>query len=111
VTHKRDKSRRCMCAVPDHAHLVMARHPRHIDEIAACLKSKATRQMNLEDVHSMAAHAAGNGRMPSPWARNHWCPFIDSEEYMAKAIRYVERNPVKAGLRRQRWNFVVSYQQ
>jgi REP element-mobilizing transposase RayT len=93
----------------DHVHVVIARHHRHIDEIAAHLKSKATRQMTQERIHPLAAFASTDGRKPSPWARNHWCPFIDTEEYMHTAIHYVERNPVKSGLRAQKWPFVVPY--
>jgi len=47
--------------------------------------------------------------MPSPWARNHWCPFFRSQEHMQQAIIYVERNPQKAGLQPQRWSFVRPY--
>jgi hypothetical protein len=50
-----------------------------------------------------------NCRKPSPWERNHWCPFIRSEQPMRTAIRYVEANPVKAGLRPQRWSLVTPY--
>jgi REP element-mobilizing transposase RayT len=99
-----------LAILPDHVHLVMARHPRHIDDIAAHLKAKATRQVTLENIHPMNAHTASDGRMPSPWARNYWCAFIDTEEYMHRAIRYVERNPIKAGLRAQRWTFLVPYE-
>src|SRR5262245_56811248 len=39
-----------LAILPDHAHLVMSRHRRHIDEIAAHFKSKATRQLNAENL-------------------------------------------------------------
>lgn len=98
-----------LAILPDHVHLVMARHGKHIDTIAAHLKSKATRHMTIEGVHPLAKYASPAGRIPTPWSRNAWCPFIDSEEYMRQAIRYVERNPIKAGLPRQRWSCVAAY--
>ena len=99
-----------LAILPDHVHLVMAWHRRHIDDIAAHLKSKATRQMTDEGIHPLTAFASANGRKPSPWARNYWCPFIDSLEYMQQAIRYVQRNPLKSGLPAQRWNCIVPYE-
>jgi REP element-mobilizing transposase RayT len=99
-----------LAILPDHVHLVMAWHRRHIDDIAAHLKAKATRQLSLEELHPMKAYAARDGRMRSPWARNYWCPFIDSLDYMRKASCYVQRNPLKSGLRPQRWNCIVPYQ-
>src|SRR5690606_32704160 len=98
-----------LAILPDHVHVIMARHPRHIDLIASHLKAKATRQMSVEDIHPLAAHAAPTGRIPSPWARNYWCPFIDSIEYMYAAIRYVEQNPIKAGHSPQHWRLVTPY--
>jgi hypothetical protein len=44
---------------------------------------------------------------PSPLARNHWSPFIDSPEYLEKAINYVNDNPVRTGLKRRRWHCVT----
>lgn len=96
--------------LPDHVHLVIARHPKHIDTIASHLKAKATRQMTIENMHPLSAHASPIGRTPTPWVRNYWCPFIRDDEHMHRAIRYVEQNPVKAGLPAQRWKSIVAYQ-
>jgi len=98
-----------LAILPDHVHLVMARHAKHIDTIAAHLKAKATRQMSEENIHPLAQHASSNGRVPSPWARNYWAPYILSCDHMRQAITYVERNPIKAGLKSQRWTVVVPY--
>ena len=96
--------------LPDHTHLVMTRHARHVDEIAAHLKAKATASLAKQNLHPLERFAGKNGRLPSPWARNHWCPFIRSEQHMRVAIRYVEANPVKAGLRPQHWSLVTPYE-
>ena len=91
---------------PDHVHLITAWHPRPIDAIASHLKARATRAMTEVGLHPMTRFAATGGRLPSPWARGYWCPFIRGRVQLARAIRYVEDNPAKAGLRRQRWSFV-----
>lgn len=75
-----------LAILPDHAHLVIGRHPPHVDRIAAHLKAQATAKMRVEQIHPLAAFASPSGRMPSPWARNHWCPFIRSLEQMRAAI-------------------------
>jgi REP element-mobilizing transposase RayT len=98
-----------LAILPDHTHLIMAYHERHIDKIAAHLKANATYSLASQDLHPLANFAGKNGRKPSPWTRNHWCPFIRSEQHMRTAIRYVEANPVKAGLRPQRWSLVTPY--
>jgi len=92
--------------MPDHAHLLLERHPRHIDQIASHLKAKATQVLSHAQLHPMTMFKSPGGRLPSPWARKYWCPFVDSERQMATAIRYVENNPLKAGLKRQQWSFV-----
>jgi hypothetical protein len=35
--------------------------------------------------------------------------FLDSDEDIRRAIRYVEENPVKEGKPRQLWSFVTAY--
>ena len=98
-----------LAVLPDHAHLVMARHPRDVDRIAAHLKAKATGELAREGLHPLAEFTSSKGRTPSPWARNYWCPFIDTREHMEAAIEYVRRNPMKAGLRAQHWRCVMPY--
>ncbi len=94
------------CAIlPDHVHLVVARHTRTIEQIRDHLKSRATRELNTQGLHPLAQHPG----TPSPWARKGWHVFLDSAEDIARAIAYVEANPTKAGLRAQRWRFVVPY--
>ncbi|MCI0632026.1 MAG: hypothetical protein L0Y44_15380 [Phycisphaerales bacterium] len=75
-----------LAILPDHAHLVMARHTRHIDLIAAHVKAKATRQLVKGNIHPLAHCASSTGRVPSPWSRSYWCPFIRSFEHMEAAI-------------------------
>jgi REP element-mobilizing transposase RayT len=98
------------CAImPDHLHLVVARHAMDGDELMACLKRAGTRGMNEEGLHPMRAFPRENGKLPSPWAEKGWKVMLFTEEQMRRAIRYVEENPVRAGFRRQRWEFVAPF--
>ncbi len=95
--------------LPDHVHLVTLNHGNDIDKFAAHLKAKATSRLNAHGAHPLAEHISTSGRIHSPWSRNYWCPFIYDVEHYLKAIAYVEQNPVKAGLRPQRWSIVAPY--
>jgi hypothetical protein len=79
------------------------------DALIACLKRAGTRGMNVEGIHPMRDHTRNSGRLPTPWAGGGWKVILATPERMRAAIRYVEENPVKAGLRRQRWGFVLPY--
>jgi REP element-mobilizing transposase RayT len=98
------------CAImPDHVHIVAARHELNGDELMACLKRAGTRGMNEEGLHPLREFGRANGRLPNPWAERGWKLMLFTEEQLLAAIRYVEENPVRAGLKRQRWGFVVPY--
>ncbi|OHB80025.1 MAG: hypothetical protein A2V98_04170 [Planctomycetes bacterium RBG_16_64_12] len=99
------------CAImPDHVHLVTGRHRRNAEDIAGFLKRAGTRRLNAEGLHPVRGHRQTNGRIPSPWAEQGWCVYLDTLEEMHQRIRYVEENPVEAGLARQRWPFVVVFE-
>lgn len=99
------------CAVmPDHVHLVTARHRRDAEDIAGFLKRAATRQLNAEGLHPLREHQRRNGRIPSPWAEDGWYVYLNTPDEVRQRIRYVEENPVKAGFRPQRWSVVVPYE-
>lgn len=95
--------------MPDHVHVVIARHELDGDELMACLKRAGTRGMNDEGLHPLREFARGDGRMPSPWAAGGWKVMLFTPEQMRAAIQYVEENPVRAGLKRQRWGVVAAY--
>lgn len=97
------------CAIlPDHTHLVVGRHPRDDKRMMAHLKSKATMRLSDAGLHPFAPFSRGS-YTPSPWAAKGWCVFVDTLPWVHAAIRYVEANPEKEGLPRQRWKFVVPY--
>jgi REP element-mobilizing transposase RayT len=95
--------------MPDHVHVVVKAHRLDGDEIIACLKRAGTRGMNDEGRHPMAAYPRENGRLPTPWAARGWKVKIHTPKHMRDCIRYVERNPVRAGFEAQRWGFVAPY--
>jgi REP element-mobilizing transposase RayT len=88
------------CAVlPEHVHLVVAYNPRHIRRVVAHLKSEATRLLR-----ECGWFATG-----TPWAVKGWNVYLNSNEDVLRAIRYVEQNPLREGKRLQRWSCVVPY--
>ncbi len=92
--------------LPDHVHYIAARHVKTAEGIAAHLKAAASRQLTVDGLHPFGAQPLPSGRLPSPWARGAWHVFLNTEATVTRAIRYVEENPVKAGLPRQQWSFV-----
>ncbi|MGD1276571.1 MAG: hypothetical protein ABR964_05030 [Tepidisphaeraceae bacterium] len=96
------------CILPDHVHLVIARHARPANEIVGHLKFAATQRLLKEDLHPFSGTESGE-ELPSPWARGTWQVFLDSPADVRRAIRYMEDNPLKEGKRRQRWPFVTAY--
>jgi len=99
------------CSIlPEHVHLVVARHRFSVEEVAKHLKGAATTRLIGEELHPLAFARKRQGRIPSPWAARAWKVFLDSPEDIRRAIRYVEDNPTKEGLPRQRWSFVRPYE-
>ncbi|MBN2580692.1 MAG: transposase [Pirellulales bacterium] len=99
------------CSIlPDHVHVVVRRCHRLIEKIVRHLKSKATAQLNRENLHPLADYTTDRGSPPTPWAEKCWKCYLNTSSDILRAIRYVETNPVKEGKRRQRWSFVVPWQ-
>jgi REP element-mobilizing transposase RayT len=98
------------CAIlPEHVHLVVARHNYSIEEMSRHLKADATTQLKREGLHPFANHPYRDGSLPTPWARNEWKCFIESMEYLGNAVDYVNANPMKEGKRAQHWSFVAPW--
>lgn len=99
------------CAIlPEHAHLVIARHRYFVEQIANLLKGAATRSLVAEDLHPLADFPMRTGRMPKAWARGQWSVFLENERDVRRATGYVEENPLKEGKPRQRWSFVTPFE-
>jgi REP element-mobilizing transposase RayT len=96
------------CSIlPQHVHLVVARHTYQVEQVANLLKGDATRQLSAEGLHPLAAWKLADGRPPCCWARKEWKVFLDDEADILRAIRYVEQNPLKEGKPPQTWRFVT----
>ncbi|HEX6987182.1 MAG TPA: hypothetical protein VF170_17515 [Planctomycetaceae bacterium] len=89
------------CAIlPDHAHLVVARHEHPAPMVAGHLKGRATRTLRMRDLWPDDRPL---------WGRRSWAVFLDSPTDVTRAVRYVEQNPPRDGKPRQRWSFVTPY--
>ncbi len=98
------------CSIlPEHTHLVIARHSYKVEQIANLLKGAATSQLMEENLHPLAKYAKFGKRPPRMWAAHEWKVFLDSEEAIEEAIRYVEENPVEEGKAKQQWSFVTPF--
>lgn len=92
-----------LCAMPDHVHAVVAEHRNPPKQILGHFKGRATQQLKLEGLYPLSGRASPS----SPWARGGWCVYLDDEEDVHRAIEYVNRNPILAGLPPQKWSFVA----
>jgi REP element-mobilizing transposase RayT len=95
------------CAVlPDHVHLVLSSHRLHPEKITIQLKGAATRELVRQSLHPFG----GGLRQPKCFARGEWIVYLDANEDVQRAIRYVKENPGKEGLPRQAWSFVTRFE-
>ena len=62
--------------------------------------------LTRSDVHPLRAYHKPDGTVPTPWSEGIWSVFINDEDQLISAIRYLERHPEKEGLPRQDWPFV-----
>ena len=99
------------CAIlPEHTHLVIARHRYKVEQIANLLKGAATRNLVNDNIHPFQDFPDERGKLPHVWASRLWKVYLDSELAIEEAIHYVEQNPIKEGLPKQHWNFVSPFQ-
>ena len=93
-----------LAVMPEHTHLVLARHDRRCEETMKRLKSAVGKRLRLDGRHPL-----GEDEDVKLFARGGWKVFIDSDRQMASACSYVRRNPDKEGLPEQTWRFVTPY--
>ncbi len=99
------------CSIlPEHVHFVLARHRYKIEQAANLLKGEATRRLLEKNLHPMKQfQKSEQDRLPSVWGENQWKVYLDSEEAIENAIRYVEENPAREDKPRQDWSFVTPF--
>jgi len=97
------------CAIlPDHVHLVTGRPRMDVEQLVIQLKGDSTQLLEREGLHPLAHYKVEGDRVPKCWARGQWKVFLDLPD-VSRAIAYVENNPLKEGLPKQRWAFVTAY--
>jgi REP element-mobilizing transposase RayT len=95
------------CSIlPEHVHVVIRRHRQTIEQMVGHLKGRATQQMVKESVHPLGAFFESPDPPLTPWAENCWKVFLNDNHDIERAVRYVEDNPIREGLRPQHWTFV-----
>lgn len=104
--HANDQRVYALSVMPDHVHMIVARSGKPIERVAEQFKARATMFVNRAGLHPMPGR---NGRRPSPWARNCWKVYLNTRADIQRAIEYVEQNPIKAGLKPQRYDWVVPF--
>lgn len=92
--------------MPDHVHLVIERGRHTAEQWTGYFKRAATRRLTNQAVHPCEASV---GRRPSPWGAGGWKVFLHTPHEIARTIAYVENNPERAKLPKQRWPFVTPY--
>jgi len=98
------------CSIlPEHVHLVIARHTYKVEQVCNLLKGEATKQLKAESLHPQQRFQRHDGKLPSMWAESQWKVYLDNEEGLEAAIHYVEDNPVKEGKPPQKWSFVMPF--
>lgn len=95
--------------MPEHTHLVIARHNYNIEQIVNLLKGAATTRITKDKLHPLQAHSAHGIRPPRIWAAGMWKVYLDSEQAIENAIAYVQQNPTKEGMKPQPWSFVTRF--
>jgi len=98
------------CSIlPQHVHVVVANTRLGPEQIWVQLKGEATKVLNQEGLHPLQQYSRDDGRTPHAWARRGWCVYLDRDEDVWRAIRYVENNPIRDGKPRQHWDFVIPF--
>jgi REP element-mobilizing transposase RayT len=89
------------CAVmPNHIHLLAARHVLTPAKIVASCRARASRRL----------HDAGLWPAERPiWGKGKWAVELDTPYDVRMRIAYIDRNPPAADLPPQHWSFVTPY--
>jgi REP element-mobilizing transposase RayT len=89
------------CALmPDHVHSVIRKHKHQAEQMIEILQ---------EDSRSRLRDCRLRPFDHPVWGGPGWVVFLDRPEAVRRTTRYVEDNPVKGKLPRQRWGFVREY--
>jgi REP element-mobilizing transposase RayT len=89
------------CAImPDHVHLLIRKHKHQAEEMIR----------NLQRTSHLLLRESGRVDWQHPiWGGGGWKVFLDHPDEIRGTIGYIEKNPVKLGLKKQVWEFVKQY--
>ena len=94
------------CAIlPDHVHLVVGRPDIKVEQLVTQLKGSATELLIEENLHPFQNQRDKLNRPHKCFARGQWKVYLGVDD-VPRAIPYVENNPEKERLPRQKWSFV-----
>ena len=74
------------------------------------LKAAASHRLAEKNLHPFQEMRLPGGRRPLVFAEGAWKTFLSTNNAVYEAIRYVIENPVKQGLQRQCWSFIVPFE-
>ena len=98
------------CAImPQHTHVVIARHRYDIEQVGRLLRQAGTVRLLKDGLHPFAHLRNEVSRLPSVWSQDFRKVFLFRPEDIRGRIEYVNDNPLKDGLARQRWTFITPY--
>jgi REP element-mobilizing transposase RayT len=98
------------CSIlPEHVHLVVARHRLNHRQIMNQLKGEASKALVRENLHPFQEEFLPSRKRHSPWGEKAWCVFLNTPGHIRCALRYVEQNPEKENLPAQHWSFIQPY--
>ncbi len=89
------------CAImPDHVHILIRKHKHTAEEMIE----------NLQEYSRSRLRKANPKLCDHPvWGGEGWKVFLNHPTEVRGIIRYIEENPIKWGLPRQKWPFVAEY--
>lgn len=89
-----------LAVMPDHVHAVLGRSGIKVEQQVRKMKQAGT----------VALRDTGWVEKGRPvWVRSGWFVYLNDDAAVQRAVRYVEANPERTGLRRQRWSCVTPY--
>jgi len=95
------------CAIlKDHFHVVIRTTTMSPGQAIGKLKRAAGEKLIGSDLHPLKQEAGDRSQPPPCFARRAWKVYLDTEDDLRRSIAYVQLNPLKEGLRAQRWSFV-----
>jgi hypothetical protein len=93
--------------MPEHIHLLIRRH-RDLPEAMIEAFQDDSRAAILA-LNSLGLKSAARGIDHPVWGGPGWKVFLNTPFDMRRIVRYIENNPIKIGLPKQRWSFVKPY--